>query len=71
MGRCGKLVRDYGHSFTGRYLRWMVQFAIAYPYERIVVTLSRKLSRSHFVALLPLKDALQRDDYAQMASAER
>ncbi|MBA1984247.1 YhcG family protein, partial [Escherichia coli] len=36
-----------------------------------VVTLSRQLSWSHFVALLPLKDPLQRDYYVQMASAER
>jgi predicted nuclease of restriction endonuclease-like (RecB) superfamily len=49
----------------------MVQFAAMYPEERIVVTLSRQLSWSHFVALLPLKDPLQRDYYAQMAGAER
>lgn len=35
------------------------------------MTLSRQLSWSHFVALLPLKDPLQRDYYVQMASAER
>jgi hypothetical protein len=49
----------------------MVQFAATFPDEPIVVTLSRQLSWSHFVALLPLKDPLQRDYYAQMASAER
>ena len=52
-------------------LRRMVQFAATYPDEPIVVTLSRQLSWSHFLALLPLKDPLQRDYYAQMASAER
>ena len=40
-------------------------------YKRQVVTLSRQLSWSHFVALLPLKDPLQRDYYAQMANIER
>lgn len=39
--------------------------------EPIVVTLSRQLSWSHFVALLPLKDPFQREYYAQMAGAER
>ena len=52
-------------------LRRMVQFAAAYPDERIVVSLIRQLSWTHFIALIPLKDPLQRDYYAQMASAER
>ncbi len=66
-----QLVHDYGRSFADKNLRRMVQFAIAYPDERIVVSLSRQLSWSHFVALIPLKDPLQRDYYAQMTSAER
>jgi hypothetical protein len=33
--------------------------------------LSRQLSWSHFVLLLPLKDPLQREYYAQMCCAER
>lgn len=66
-----QLVRDYGRSFADKNLRRMVQFAATYPEEPIVVTLSRQLSWSHFVALLPLKDPLQRDYYAQMAGAER
>ncbi|MGE0808069.1 MAG: YhcG family protein [Burkholderiaceae bacterium] len=65
------LVRDYGRGFADKNLRRMVQFAVTFPEEPIVVTLSRQLSWSHFVALLPLKDPLQRDYYVQMASAER
>ena len=49
----------------------MVQFAVTFSDESIVVTLSRQLSWSHFVSLLPLKDPLQREYYAQMCSAER
>ena len=41
------------------------------PDEQIVATLSRQLSWSHFVLLLPLKDPLQREYYAQMSCAER
>ena len=66
-----QLVRDYGRSFADKNLRRMVQFAATFPDERIVVSLSRQLSWSHVVALIPLKDPLQRDYYAQMASAER
>jgi predicted nuclease of restriction endonuclease-like (RecB) superfamily len=66
-----QLVREYGSSFSVKNLRRMVQFAAAYPDERIVVSLIRQLSWTHFIALIPLKDPLQRDYYAQMASAER
>jgi len=66
-----QLARDYGRGFGEKNLRRMVKFAIAFPDEAIVATVSRQLSWSHFVAILPLKDPLQRDYYAQMASAER
>lgn len=66
-----QLTRDYGRGFGEKNLRRMVKFAVTFPEEPIVATLSRQLSWSHFVLLLPLKDPLQRDYYAQMASAER
>lgn len=62
---------EYGNSFSVKNLRRMVQFAIIFPDERIVVSLIRQLSWTHFIALIPLKDPHQRDYYAQMASAER
>lgn len=65
------LARDYGHSFAEKNLRRMVQFAEIFSHELFVVTTSRQLSWSHFVALLPLKDPLQREYYAQMCCAER
>jgi predicted nuclease of restriction endonuclease-like (RecB) superfamily len=66
-----QLVRDYGRSFADKNLRRMVQFAATFSDEPIVVTLSRQLSWSHFLALLPVKDPLARDFYAQMCSIER
>ncbi len=39
--------------------------------RKIVVTLSRQLSWSHFVGILPIKDDLQRDFYAEMCRMER
>jgi len=44
----------------------MLRFAEVFPNERIVVTLSRQLSRSHFVAILPLREKLAHDFYAEM-----
>lgn len=62
---------EYGRGFAEKNVRRMVQFAEAFPNERIVVTLSRQLGWSHFVAILPLKDGLQRDFYAEMCRVER
>jgi hypothetical protein len=61
-----KLVREFGRGFTEKNLRRMVQFAEVFSDMEIVVTMSRQLSWSHFVAILPLKDDLQRDFYAEM-----
>ncbi|EPG2995098.1 PDDEXK nuclease domain-containing protein, partial [Pseudomonas aeruginosa] len=66
-----QLAKEYGGSFAEQNLRRMVQFAATFPDEQILVSLIRELSWTHFIALIPLKDPLQRDYYAQMASAER
>ncbi|QCX48262.1 PDDEXK nuclease domain-containing protein [Ralstonia pseudosolanacearum] len=66
-----QLVQEYGGSFSVKNLRRMVQFAVTFPDEQIVVSLIRQLSWTHFIALIPLKDSNQRDYYAQMASTER
>jgi len=66
-----QLAHDYGRGFGEKNLRRMVKFAVTFPDDSIVATLSRQLSWSHFVLLLALKEPLQRDYYAQMASVER
>lgn len=66
-----QLAAEHGPSFDEKNLRRMVQFAEVFPQEPIVVTLIRQLSWSHFLALLPLKDALQRQFYAEMCRVER
>lgn len=66
-----QLSQDYGRGFGEKNLRRMVKFAVTFPDEPIVATLSRQLSWSHFVLLLALKEPVQRDYYAQMAGAER
>jgi len=66
-----QLVAEYGRGFAEKNLRRMTQFARAYPDEKIVVTLLRQLSWSHFLALIPLDKPFQRDFYAEMCRIER
>ena len=48
----------------------MMQFAERFSDPKIVATLSQQLTWSHVVELLPLKDSLQRDFYAEMCRLE-
>lgn len=66
-----KLAPLYGEGFSERNLARMIKFANVFPEEKIVVTLSRQLSWSHFIELLPLHKHLQRDFYAEMCRVER
>lgn len=65
-----RLSEEYGRGFSPTNLRRMIQFAIVFPDEQIVVSLIRQLSWTHFLALIPLKDPLQREFYAQMCRVE-
>jgi len=49
----------------------MVRFAEVFPEQEIVSTVSRQLSWSHFVEIIPLEDDLHRDFYAEMCRIER
>jgi len=66
-----KLVPEFGNGFGARNLSRMVRFAEVFPDGKIVSTLLRELSWSHFVEIIPLKDDLQRDFYAEMCRIER
>jgi len=61
---------QYGRSFEEKNLRRMMQFAHIFNDEQIVVSLIRQLSWTHFIALIPIKDELQRDFYTQMCRIE-
>ncbi len=50
-----QLSLKYGRNFEEKNLRRMLQFAEQFNDKEIVVTLSRHLSWSHFLVLLPLK----------------
>ena len=62
---------EYGDGFTLRSLYRAIQFSQLFPDEGIVSTLSTQLSWSHFLELLPVKNALARDFYAEMCRIER
>lgn len=66
-----QLVAQYGPSFGSRSLRRMLQFAEVFPNEAMVAALSQQLSWSHFIEILPLKQPLEREYYAELCCVER
>lgn len=60
-----ELCKDFGRNFEEKNLRRMLQFAEQFEDFQIVVTLSRQLSWSHFLALFPLKSQESKTYYAQ------
>jgi predicted nuclease of restriction endonuclease-like (RecB) superfamily len=66
-----QLTAEYGRGFAAKSLRRMIQFAGAFPDREIVAALSRQLSWSHFVEVIPLADELKREFYAEMCRVER
>lgn len=63
-----QLKAQYGKNFELRNLRRMVQFAEQFTDIEILLPLSKQLSWSHFVELLPLKNQEAKLFYAQVAA---
>ena len=59
-----QLAGEFGRGFEAKNLQRMRQFAQAFPEAETVATLSRQLSWSHILGLLPLKSATARQFYA-------
>ncbi len=66
-----QLTGEFGPGFAEKSLRRMIQFALVFEDKQNVATLSRNLGWSHFVEIIPLKDELQRNFYAEMCRVER
>jgi len=66
-----QLEADFGRGFSRRNLFNMVRFAEVFPDFRIVQPLAAQLTWTHFIALIPLDDPLQREFYAEMCRLER
>jgi len=64
-----KLTPKYGNSFAERNLYRMVQFSDQFSNLEILSELATKLSWSHFIELLPIKDDEARLFYASNAAA--
>lgn len=71
IGIARNLSAEFGRGYTEKSLRHMIQFSTAFPEFEIVSALMRQLSWTHFLALIYLKDPLQRDFYAELCRVER
>ena len=65
-----QLEARFGRNFTEKNVRRMLQFAEQFTDGSIVVTLSRQLSWSHFLVLIPLKSQEAKLFYAQAAATQ-
>ncbi len=65
-----QLTEKYGNNFQEKNLRRMLQFAEKFEDFEKVATLSRHLSWSHFLILIPLKSQEAKDFYAKKTIAE-
>ena len=67
-----QLQDEYGRKgFETRNIRRMMQFAKEFPDFQIVSPLVSKLSWTHFLIVMALKDELQREFYLTLAATER
>lgn len=66
-----QLVEQYGTAYEEKKLRRMMQFAKVFPSLENVAALAQYLSWSHFIALIPIKDDVAREFYAELCRYER
>jgi predicted nuclease of restriction endonuclease-like (RecB) superfamily len=66
-----QLTAEYGKGFTNTNLVRMRQFAELFPDIEIVASMTQQLTWTHIVEILPIKDQLSRDFYAEMCRIER
>jgi len=70
-GISDQLTLHYGPGFTRANLFHMIHFAEAFPDRKIVYTLCRQLSWSHFRNIIYIDDPLAREFYTEMSRLER
>ena len=66
-----QLTLNYGKGFSEKSLRRMMQFGEVFPDEQIIAPLVRQLSWTHFTVLIPIKDFIKRNFYAEMCRIEK
>ena len=65
-----QLETRFGRGFGEKNLHRMVQFAEPFPDAEIVASLRRQLGWTHFKALIPMREPLKRDFYAEVSRVE-
>jgi predicted nuclease of restriction endonuclease-like (RecB) superfamily len=65
------LSRQYGSGYTRSSIFRMIKFYRYFSDERIVSTLSRQLSWSHFILICTMEDELKRTFYAEMCRVQK
>ena len=66
-----QLQEEFGNkAWTEKDLWRMMQFATKFPNNKIVATLSRQLTWSHFKELIPIEDNIKRNFYIEIAKLE-
>lgn len=65
-----QLQERFGRNFEEKNLRRMLQFAETFPQPEIVASLSRQLSWSHILNILPLQTKEQREFYINLVATE-
>lgn len=65
-----QLMADYGNGFSAPNLSRMIRLSECFSDEQILSTLSKELSWSHFVEIIPIKESIKRDFYAEMCRLE-
>lgn len=65
-----ELTAEFGRGFSYATVNRAIQFSQCFPDPEIVSTLSTQLSWSHFMELLPIKEPLACDFYAEMCRIE-
>ncbi|RYY52630.1 MAG: DUF1016 family protein [Chitinophagaceae bacterium] len=66
-----ELKQEFGRSFEEKNVRRMMQFADQFTDDHIVVTMSRQLSWSHLILLLPLKSIEAKTFYAEKVAQDQ
>jgi predicted nuclease of restriction endonuclease-like (RecB) superfamily len=66
-----ELENKFGNNYKEKNLRRMIQFAQKYTNYENVVTLSRNLSWSHFITLIPIKNEEARNFYSKLCFKSR
>ncbi|HZT40681.1 MAG TPA: PDDEXK nuclease domain-containing protein [Chthonomonadaceae bacterium] len=65
------LTQEFGRGFSRTNILYMMQFAEEFPDLQIVQSVIGQLSWTHILLLLPIKDRLKQDFYAEMCRLEK